>query len=543
NFKMEDVEMKNEENTETWLVNRARQCLTTDPYASKAWLLTARTLFPKNFSIQFEAYGIAKAEQDTKEAARLLEEMFTEFPDKEKLACELQSISNAVQCKTQENQFLKGVFENIPPEMQSKMLLKIGEQNKDIIEQARLMVLVLNTFPHLIQQHGLKLVDSLLFTEKHAHLHSSINCYRKYLVCDIMPIILRYQKLDAPVKHIQKWLQKSIEFYISYIAQPPSKDINTPMLKSPDLMSPTKTSFAAGSFKKLGIIPGLTESESVIATPWNSLFELLELFGQKLGWNIGNLYRLKSREAQWQHLVAMQQRGDTKETVYCGSVLFLECLILHASRVESDQFAATSSGPGLHPPLVLVETCSRNTSSTSSEPKSKKMKLDAGASIHISKTVPASLEVVQNFTTAFRCWQLLHSKESLEKELTKLLHYWKSENWPWLSNFETDCHLYQGEYREAIAKLENIKKSNANFSVLRADLQLASCYYCMGTYSKACEMLLNVIESLPHVTDSNQSQEEISPGSSHQLQLLSCTESDILPYCIKLIINCLKLKE
>ena len=37
---------------EAWLVWRARQCLKTDPYATKAWLITAKTLFPRNFNIQ-----------------------------------------------------------------------------------------------------------------------------------------------------------------------------------------------------------------------------------------------------------------------------------------------------------------------------------------------------------------------------------------------------------------------------------------------------------------------------------------------------------
>lgn len=37
---------------EEWLVHRARGCLRSDVYAAKAWLLTARTLYPRNFAIQ-----------------------------------------------------------------------------------------------------------------------------------------------------------------------------------------------------------------------------------------------------------------------------------------------------------------------------------------------------------------------------------------------------------------------------------------------------------------------------------------------------------
>ena len=42
------------QNDEEWLVTQAKQCIKTDIYAAKAWLLTARTLFPKSFKIQVE---------------------------------------------------------------------------------------------------------------------------------------------------------------------------------------------------------------------------------------------------------------------------------------------------------------------------------------------------------------------------------------------------------------------------------------------------------------------------------------------------------
>lgn len=35
-----------------WIVDTARRCLKSNPYEAKAWLITARTLFPRNFAIQ-----------------------------------------------------------------------------------------------------------------------------------------------------------------------------------------------------------------------------------------------------------------------------------------------------------------------------------------------------------------------------------------------------------------------------------------------------------------------------------------------------------
>uniref|UniRef100_A0A673GDS1 Integrator complex subunit 10 n=1 Tax=Sinocyclocheilus rhinocerous TaxID=307959 RepID=A0A673GDS1_9TELE len=35
-----------------FLVKRARELVPQDPYAAKAWLITARTLYPADFNIQ-----------------------------------------------------------------------------------------------------------------------------------------------------------------------------------------------------------------------------------------------------------------------------------------------------------------------------------------------------------------------------------------------------------------------------------------------------------------------------------------------------------
>jgi integrator complex subunit 10 len=37
---------------EDYLVLRAKNCLKSDPFAAKAWMITAKTLFPDNFAVQ-----------------------------------------------------------------------------------------------------------------------------------------------------------------------------------------------------------------------------------------------------------------------------------------------------------------------------------------------------------------------------------------------------------------------------------------------------------------------------------------------------------
>lgn len=54
-FKMaaKDVVMEELDSPTQWLVERARQSLKeNNPYEAKAWLITARTLYPKDFGVQ-----------------------------------------------------------------------------------------------------------------------------------------------------------------------------------------------------------------------------------------------------------------------------------------------------------------------------------------------------------------------------------------------------------------------------------------------------------------------------------------------------------
>jgi len=43
---------------EEWLVFKAHECLKSDSHAAKAWLMTAKSLFPRNFDIQVHGKDI-----------------------------------------------------------------------------------------------------------------------------------------------------------------------------------------------------------------------------------------------------------------------------------------------------------------------------------------------------------------------------------------------------------------------------------------------------------------------------------------------------
>lgn len=63
--------------SEKFLITKAKGTQLLDPHASKAWIITAKTLFPNDFGVQFEAYQLEKKAENYEEAARCFSYMYT----------------------------------------------------------------------------------------------------------------------------------------------------------------------------------------------------------------------------------------------------------------------------------------------------------------------------------------------------------------------------------------------------------------------------------------------------------------------------------
>uniref|UniRef100_A0A667WV00 Integrator complex subunit 10 n=1 Tax=Myripristis murdjan TaxID=586833 RepID=A0A667WV00_9TELE len=79
-----------------FLVKRARELVSEDPCAAKAWLITARTLYPADFNIQYEMYIIERNAERTASAGRLLYDMFINFPEQPIVWREISVITAAL---------------------------------------------------------------------------------------------------------------------------------------------------------------------------------------------------------------------------------------------------------------------------------------------------------------------------------------------------------------------------------------------------------------------------------------------------------------
>ncbi|KAM7314720.1 integrator complex subunit 10 [Ixodes scapularis] len=213
--------MKESETDEEYLISMARNCQKHDPYFTKSWILTAKTLFPDNFGIQYEAYCLAKDNSNIKEASSYLEDMFRKFLTEHRLWEEVYKIANALRADSldAEGVFLRDMFSHLPTASQHDILLSVAEHCMDTAEHCRLMLLLLRKFPEKVVEHGVKLIDTLQMAEKHGHCQTPLNQFRKLLVCDVAPLVLKLG-VDLPIKQMYRLIHKCIEFYTVYIHAP-----------------------------------------------------------------------------------------------------------------------------------------------------------------------------------------------------------------------------------------------------------------------------------------------------------------------------------
>ncbi|GAB1599455.1 integrator complex subunit 10-like [Argonauta hians] len=542
---------------EEWLIMRAQGCIKTDLFAAKAWMITARSLFPKNFNVQFEAYMLEKSGKNVSEAAQMLSEMFETFPHESKLWAELQSMLEAMQSDNvdSKSQLHTDIFAAVPTNVQCRMLLCMAKKISDILEQCRLLLLAMRKFPNLVTEQGLTLIETLILSESLNKDSSPVNCYRKLLVCDVLPLVLQKCRVTFTNADLYTWMQKAIQFNISYVTQPPSPVESNTSPSSADILSPTKQ-----SMKKYPVIVGLQEKESLVCDPWGSLFKLVQQIAALLKWDIDPDFFSKPRDYQWQQILILYTRvGQTnqessyQQILYLSTVVFLNCLYSYISCVDSHIFAAGSAN-GLPAPLVLLEGIKTERSNSESKVKKLRPEIQTSSYPHVtaSAEIPDSQMIINNFIIAHKCYELLHSNDILQRGFLKLCQNWQSETWSWMSPFQTDMYIYQGLYQDAVSNLQNFHVNMSEKMQLRKSLQLASCFYCLGTYSKACELLLDIIGSLKQFSNSDpltpissveeeNKNKKPAPGG-RQLCLALCTEIEILSYCIQLLLSCFKEK-
>ncbi|XP_039607018.1 integrator complex subunit 10 isoform X3 [Polypterus senegalus] len=539
-----------------YLVKRAKDLVNEDPWAAKAWLITARTLYPSDFNIQYEMYIIERNAERTASAGRLLYDIFVNFPDQPVVWREISVITAALRsdCQDKETDFLRDLFETLPGRVQCEMLLKATEQCFNTLEKAEMLLLLLRRFPDSVVQHGVSLGETLLEAENIEDQETPVNCFRKlfaegivslaqnsvhylylldkesnrhhtYQVCDVLPLIINNLEMCLPSNLLLKYLHKSAEFYIAYVSKAAvAESQHQGPQDSGNLKSPNKRS------SQKYIIEGLTEKSSQILDPWERLLEILIIVGARCEWQMDKGKRgfadiLSRMKDLCRYINNFENEAHLKyrnQVVYSTMLVFFKHALQYVNMVQGSLFQGSNT-PN-QAPWILVEDLSNVYGDVDTERNKhihKKRKLGDGREkpmssddeecsiklrgrhILVNKTeFPDSAEMLECFRIARESWELLHTQDALENEFKRICLSWKTDSWLWLRIFLTDMIIYQGHYRKAIASLHQLtailsthqqSPCQGSLEQHRPLIQLASCHFALGEYRLTCENLLDLM--------------------------------------------------
>ncbi|OXU21816.1 hypothetical protein TSAR_001848 [Trichomalopsis sarcophagae] len=470
---------------EDYLIRRANEALSTDIYAAKSWLITAKSLFPQSAKIQFEAYRVEKLSKNVKEAAKCFSEIFQNFPDDRDIWKEIERITSSLrseQCD-EEAELLCHMFQHIPQDLQHRLLIMTADHSEDTMEHCKLLLLLLKRFPQTVATHGPRLVETLLTAEKHSHPGKAVNGFRKLLACEALPL-LGAAPVELNARLSLRLLCKAVEFYFAYIQQP---------------------------------------QDNQITKPWDKLFQVVELIGKKLGWELSNLFTLPwSRETYCDrlqqyanaHTASLGEELVVRQLLICSVVVLIRILNEHAALISSDETT-----------YCLVEAFV-DPIPTAGEPKVKKRKREEPIGIVITSDGEYS---GNGLALAVKLYDLIHSSEYLQRETAKIIQQMRLESW--LNPFSNDLAMYKGMHHDLLLTLP---QENS----LCAQLQLASTCFFVKDYKSMIEYITLVANALPSA-QGKVSNNLTVPAIRH-LHYLPLTRFTVLQYCCRLLLTAIK---
>jgi len=276
----------------SWYIEKARTyVLYGDPCCAKSWLLTAKTLYPCEFSVQYEEFLMERKAGQKEKCAKLFYDMITSFSDEDVLWDELARVfyaQDATRSQTAETRFLKEMFDSLPENHQKELLLKYANHQKDLVDKSRISMLVLKRFKGAARDQAIKLITTLQCEEEKEYPDNVLNIYRKIIVCDILPIVLKHpdtQLVQAEKKQSKKdskllvteeqlvcYMNLMMEFLVALSINKCSTLTSTTQPSKPDTVN-------------------FDIDETV--SSWNLLHENLLLFANKLSWN--NFLKFKDK--------------------------------------------------------------------------------------------------------------------------------------------------------------------------------------------------------------------------------------------------------
>ncbi|KAF2349543.1 Ninjurin [Trinorchestia longiramus] len=551
-----DIDLANISDEE-FLIYRAKEFQTSDPSASKAWLITAQVLYPSTFKIQFEVYLIEKAAKSVSGAAKCLSSLIQEFAQEPLLFQEIDLIMRAVQASNsfftdadvdflpsadfgasllgpdapasdEKIHFYTQLFYALPKNIQRGLVLNAAERSTDTMSHCSLLLLLTSHFPETTHLQAPNLVDTLLSAEKMNP--TPLNPYRRKLVMSVLPVLVGSEAggLQVSVQLLLHLLCLALEYYTALLYSAPS--LRNSSSKSPGctgILNSSSTSRSNSSSSEGGELGALQV--------WRQVFACVRQLGAKLEWSLAKHFTPDAnREMILQQVQAAMKSIYTgapleaeevrMELLYVTTTLFLHALHDYTINLKQDQSVSGSVGLTLVEAFTASVVTSRSSSVCSddldvlSPPRPKRHR----TSQDIDTLVPlisvgqgegvCSTGLPQALTTAIKCWDLLHCHAKLRAEFTSLLDRLSLVG-P-LRVFTVDMLLHDFRLTEANREVrammvavqrdaaftvdtDGLVAAKPPFSHLELCLKLASINYALNNFSGAAEAALEAVRLLP----------------------------------------------
>ncbi|XP_031637409.1 integrator complex subunit 10 [Contarinia nasturtii] len=488
------------ENDENYFIKKAKLAEETDPFTAKAWILTAKSLSPNNFDVQFEVYKQEKAAKNYAEAAKCFSYIMLTFQNQppELLRREIIQLTTALRApETEKNpkkeeDFYVEMFQHISLEVQNRILLSLKRDSDNSLDYCQFVLLLMKKFPQMLNVNLPHLLEALV---QNTSSGNQKNCI-KMLLFEVVPIIIQKPPSDLSASLVHRILTLGLEFYTSQIF----------------LLLPAEF------------------SDTVNLTPpicWSRIFEIVDVCGRILKWEPFLPYNSSwSKDVYWQklyHIVSLSSTrpSENKQILFYGTCLFIVSLhdYINSMKQKVDDNEIR---------YILIETMREE-----NEPPIKPPYREP----NIITNPRCDKEVAILFRTAVQCWQLLQSNEILQIDFKQLLLSLPCS--PYVNQFLVDLAFYLGQPEESQTLMNDSTLGTSN---LEKNLRYLSLTLHQPTFQvPAFELMMKVLADLPSQTD-KYVKNITSNVAGRNMVFLPLTKRPILQYCIKILVKTLKAK-
>ncbi|XP_011180633.1 integrator complex subunit 10 [Zeugodacus cucurbitae] len=469
---------------EQYLVSQAQNLRSIDTASAKAWLITAKTLYPNSFDILFEAYKLEKEAKNFKEAAKCFSNIALNFQSQNaELWNEVNELTNALRAPENEitpaQEFYVKMFQHVSYDVQHKILLLTVNNTENSIHQCKLLLLILKRFPQAAITHSPRLLEMIADGMK-----QNPQKYQEMLVEEALPLI--YHKTpELPPVLVCRLFTISLEYYIRQIIDDENKCDNTEI--------------------------------------WKKIFQVLMLCGKILRWETFLPFnKTWGQNVYWDKLieiVSISPAGSTQVLFY-ATTLFIYSLHCYIKNCYTQSEDASINH-------VLVEGFTVDWKMEAPDVQSMEPP-------QISLTTPTSKDISKAFVHAAQCWQLLNT-EQFQRDFSKLLLTLPLA--AWISRFLFDLAIYFGHQEEAKKLMSEMMVTSS----LVQNLQILSLNLLQGNLTlQGFECIVKIIDELP-ATQGN-ILEHLTLKVPRHMIFIPLTQKALIQYCTKAIINTLSRK-